>query len=327
MPEDATCGVVLLADWGRQERDQVLHGHAFLRVLADHLGQNGVASLRYDKRGVGKSTGSYDEASAMHFSADAAQALRLLQEKLGGKPCGVLGMGEGATVGALCVDATGDLARFLVTAGGAGERGEDAMAREAERVGRDSGLPGDYITLVNKQMSVLYSTILAEGISDPDSKEFRDRVRKFATDFARILPEEYQEYFGDDLEMRNRFALSCRKCCTPWFRYFFSTNPLDVYERVASVPSVHVFALHGSHDLVTGEHNLNNISEVFTRVRAGEHSSTFEAARFPNHNHFFQQCTTGEMDESEELEETMSPLAMDYVTAFILRVCGGQGES
>ena len=49
---------VLISGSGQQDRDETLMGHKPFLVLADHLARAGVATLRYDDRGVGESTGN-----------------------------------------------------------------------------------------------------------------------------------------------------------------------------------------------------------------------------------------------------------------------------
>jgi len=44
-------------------------------VLADHLTRRGIAVLRFDKRGIGKSTGDYTNATTADFASDAEAVL------------------------------------------------------------------------------------------------------------------------------------------------------------------------------------------------------------------------------------------------------------
>ena len=49
--------VLLLSGSGGSDRDQLIWGHRVFLVLADYLTRQGIAVLRYDDRGVGRSTG------------------------------------------------------------------------------------------------------------------------------------------------------------------------------------------------------------------------------------------------------------------------------
>ena len=50
--------VILISGSGPQNRDEELMGHRPFLVLSDYLTRNGIGVLRFDDRGVGKSTGS-----------------------------------------------------------------------------------------------------------------------------------------------------------------------------------------------------------------------------------------------------------------------------
>ena len=71
--------VVLVAGSGRVDRNETAFGHKIFLLLADTLTRLGVAVLRCDKRGVGKSTGSYALATTADFAADADAAVNFLK--------------------------------------------------------------------------------------------------------------------------------------------------------------------------------------------------------------------------------------------------------
>src|SRR5262249_10347804 len=50
---------LLISGSGPQNRDEFLAGHRPFYVLADYLSRRGIVVLRYDKRGIGKSTGDF----------------------------------------------------------------------------------------------------------------------------------------------------------------------------------------------------------------------------------------------------------------------------
>ena len=70
--------VVLISGSGPQDRDETLFGHRPFAVLADHLSRRGIAVLRYDDRGFGRSTGDHGSATSADFATDANAAVRFL---------------------------------------------------------------------------------------------------------------------------------------------------------------------------------------------------------------------------------------------------------
>ena len=48
---------ILVPGVGSHDRDYTVFGHKPFMLLADHLGRNGIATLRFDERGIGGSGG------------------------------------------------------------------------------------------------------------------------------------------------------------------------------------------------------------------------------------------------------------------------------
>lgn len=81
IPEESSFypAVVLIAGSGPLNRDETMYGHKPFLVIADHLARNGIASLRFDKRGSGQSTGNFVEATTADFASDAEAGIAFLR--------------------------------------------------------------------------------------------------------------------------------------------------------------------------------------------------------------------------------------------------------
>lgn len=90
--------VLLVSGSGLQNRDEELFGHKPFAVLADYLARNGVASLRYDDRGFGQSTGDVTKATTRDFASDAEAGLQFLKADGRFGRVGVIGHSEGASI-------------------------------------------------------------------------------------------------------------------------------------------------------------------------------------------------------------------------------------
>lgn len=73
--------VVLIAGSGQADRNEEVFGHKPFLVISDYLTRNGIAVLRYDKRGVGKSSGDFKAATTADFASDAESAVEYLQTR------------------------------------------------------------------------------------------------------------------------------------------------------------------------------------------------------------------------------------------------------
>lgn len=104
-------GLVLVGGSGPSDR----HNDGFFDVLRERLLTHGLATLSYDKRGVGASTGTWQTATVDELASDAGAALQTLREQPRIRPAavGVLGHSEGGWV-ALRLGARGQAPAHLI---------------------------------------------------------------------------------------------------------------------------------------------------------------------------------------------------------------------
>lgn len=88
--------LILLTGSGLQNRDSEIFGHRPFAVIADFLARRGIATLRYDDRGIGGSTGKLKDISIEDIAQDAASGVEFLRGRF--DTVGVLGHSEGGTV-------------------------------------------------------------------------------------------------------------------------------------------------------------------------------------------------------------------------------------
>jgi hypothetical protein len=104
-------------------------------TLASHLAGHDIASLRYDKRGVGASSGDYLRTGFEEERRDAAQALETLHrvEGVDTGRIGVIGHSVGATI-AIGLASGRDQLAAVVFLGAAARSGLDVMQHQSERI-------------------------------------------------------------------------------------------------------------------------------------------------------------------------------------------------
>ena len=89
--------VVLITGSGQQDRNETIFGHKPFMVIADYLTRNGIAVLRYDDRGAGRSKGMVTNATSLTFAGDASAAVAYPRERpeIDSKKIGLAGHSEG----------------------------------------------------------------------------------------------------------------------------------------------------------------------------------------------------------------------------------------
>lgn len=144
--------VLMVTGSGLQDRDETLFDHRPFAVIADYLARHGIASLRYDDRGFGQSTGDVANATTADFAQDAEAGIRFLRsmnfsEKNGKKTrekpifskVGILGHSEGGSV-AFMLGAR-QAVDFIVALAAPGIKGDTLLVEQTNALLQLSGQP------------------------------------------------------------------------------------------------------------------------------------------------------------------------------------------
>src|SRR5262249_10927087 len=123
----------LITGSGPQDRDESLLGHKPFLVLADHLTRKGIAVLRYDDRGVGKSTGKFATSTSKDFAEDAAGAVAYLRDRKEVSRVGLIGHSEGGLIAPLVAAGSKDVG-FIVLLAGPGMPGDEILLAQGQLI-------------------------------------------------------------------------------------------------------------------------------------------------------------------------------------------------
>lgn len=143
------------------------------RDLAHALAARGVASLRYDKRGVGASGGRFLETGLSDNIDDANAALDEVRRQYEGLPLIIIGHSEGAMIAEAVAADADDLAGVVLLAG-PGTVGEETMKWQARQVA--NALPA---------FARFVTTLMRVDIIDQQRKAI-DKIKATTGDTARI---------------------------------------------------------------------------------------------------------------------------------------------
>ena len=125
--------VLLVTGSGQQNRDEELFNHKPFLVIADYLARQGIATLRYDDRATGASTGGdARSATSEDFARDAAAGLEYLRNKKSFAMVGILGHSEGGLI-AFLLGAQGKT-DFVVSLAGPGVKGDTLLVAQSNRI-------------------------------------------------------------------------------------------------------------------------------------------------------------------------------------------------
>ena len=287
---------VILSSWyGRADRNQAKAGHQPLAVWADALTRRGLATLRYDKRGVGASSGEFDNTTIADSAADLTLATAFLRDQDGIDPAriGLIGHSEGGHISADAAAADPAIAFcVLLTPSGVPEEDmfETELFRAAIAVG---GVP-----LHPERTIRLARAITEAGRTAPSGEAAAARVRDLLTREA-----EAGRFPSDGIEVRAALVAS------PWRRYWWN------YDHTASLGSLTcpVLAVFAGCDLQTPPrwHAPNVRAALAGHPRA-------RIVELAGLNHFLQPAITGAPSEYADIDQTLAPEALGTVCDWVV---------
>jgi uncharacterized protein len=289
---------ILLAGSGPLDRDEAGSGHRPFLVLADHLTRNGIAVLRYDKRGIGKSTGAYDQATTADFAADARAALDFLKnhKDIDARKIGMIGHSEGGIIAPLMASRSPDVAWIVILAGPA-TKGEETLLLQSDLITRAAGMTNDQVA---------------------KSLDFdRESYNLVRHETNRVVLEAKLEALANGSGLGPAMAPGFLQrqihwTSSPWFRYFLDYDPVPALQKTKCP----VLVLSGEKDLqVPPKDNLPLVRDAL----AYGGNKDYQVVEMPGLNHLFQHCYMGLPAESRAIEETFAPEALSKISDWIAK--------
>jgi len=286
-------GVLLITGSGPQDRDESLMQHKPFLILSDYLTRHGIVVLRADDRGTAKSTGVFATATTADFATDVEAGIAYLKTRAEVDPhkIGLIGHSEGGVIAPMVAARNKDVA-FIVMMAGTGVPGDEILVAQGEAIAVASGKAPD------------------EAAKDAVKKREMLKLVETEKDEAVLEKELKEKMAGDVPEAQAGFAV--KQLTSPWFRYFLAYDPATALRKVTCP----VLAINGSLDKqVLPSQNLPPIRKALEEA-GNKH---FEIDELPGLNHLFQTAKTGSPAEYAQIEETMSPVALEKMSGWILK--------
>lgn len=284
-PEGRPCGVIVMATGsGAQNRDEEIFGFKPFKVLSDALTEAGFAVLRTDDRGVGASEGDLTQSSLEDLCTDIAAQMEMLGQEFPGIPKGVLGHSQGGTL-AIKTAARGGC-DFIITLGAPAWTGD---------------------SIVMAQSRALAMAAVGRWDAEAQQRKLLDIAKgPLPAPMAQaMLLGAMSDFYGDAAKLpqvRERLQLEAGQMTSPSYRELLRYDPEADIETIG-VPWL---ALNGAKDFQVPPANLTTIKE---------HNPQAQTIELEGHNHLFQECRTGMLDEYSRLGASPS----DATVAVILQ--------
>ncbi|MFL5296969.1 MAG: alpha/beta hydrolase family protein [Phenylobacterium sp.] len=286
---------VMITGSGAEDRDETIMGHKPFAVIADRLTRDGIAVLRVDDRGFGKSTGDYVKASTQDFAVDAAAQVAWLRKRpdIDPRRVGLIGHSEGGLIGPM-VAARDPRIAFVVMMAGPGAPLGEVLA--AQRAALAPGMGIGKAQLDQSQALVDRAVVAMHGAKDQADAE------------ARALAVLTPAYAA--LGQPQGAVMAAKQLSSPEMRNLMEYDPRPTLAQVKAP----ILALNGSKDMqVPADMDLDAIRD------ATKANKDVTIVKLPGLNHLFQTAPTGAVGEYADIEETVAPIALDTMSAWIVK--------
>ena len=272
--------LIMVTGSGFQNRDEEIFEHKPFAVIADALARAGIASLRYDDRGFGESTGDIISCTTEDLKNDALAGIGLLRERF--DKVGVIGHSEGGTIALML--AAEKKADFIVSLAGVVVSGKETLLWQNRIALAAAGFPADKIDLYCKALDEFFDASIG-GTALPSATKY-DLPAALTQNLAAVAMQLY----------------------TPYLKYFIA---LDMRPLLGNI-TCPVLALNGTRDLqVEPQSNLDALRSGLP-LQPVNKIETVEGV-----NHLFQHCQTGSSSEYRDIEETFAPEVLEKLVEWL----------
>ncbi|WP_282035532.1 alpha/beta hydrolase family protein [Saccharicrinis aurantiacus] len=288
--------VVLISGSGPQNRDEALFGHKPFLVLSDYLTKNGIAVLRFDDRGTAESEGNFVGSSTYDFAKDVESAIEYLKSRpeINKDKLGLIGHSEGGIIASIIAAQNNDV-NYAVLMAGTALRGDQLLLLQAEKISAQMGMDTTVIKQNQEMASGAHQIILNEELSNHKLKD--SLMNYYTLKYDAVLTPQQK------MGMVNQLT-------STWMVEFIRLDPMDYLSQIRCP----LLAINGSKDLqVPAEENLSLIEKAATQSG----NTKMIVKELDGLNHLFQECETGAIAEYGIIEQTISPIALEEMLAWI----------
>lgn len=272
--------LLMVTGSGLQNRDEEIFEHKPFAVIADALARAGIATLRYDDRGFGESTGDVVNCTTEDLKNDALAGVQLLRSRF--DKVGVIGHSEGGTIALIL--AAEKKVDFIVSLAGMAVSGKETLLWQNRLALAAANIPSETIDLYCKALDDAFDASIS-GTAMPSTTQYN-----FPTSLAQNL------------------AVVTKQLQTPYMKHFLALDSRPLLGNITCP----VLALNGTKDTqVDSESNLD-------ALRSGlQKNAKNKLEAIEGVNHLFQHCKTGMATEYGNIEETIAPEVLEKIVSWL----------
>lgn len=319
-----TPALILVAGTGKHDRDCTSNGHKLFYAISDYLSHQGIAVLRYDKRGVGQSQGVFDTTlTTADFASDAQAAFAYLQSRsdIDSSKIGLLGHSEGGLIVSMIASQCPQVAYVISMAGAASTKIEDIVGQAALQVRADGGSQ-EIIDLDALIRTKILTIVDQEKDTQVAAKKIRQAVDEH---FAHLTPEQNLQAEALAFEsgheggtpqapvycisrLNSEFMMHIYN--SQWVRFLIAYDSVAMFKKIKQP----FLAVNGSLDFIVAAQVALPIFALSLLQGGNQDVSLIE---MPSVNHWLQPCSKGSLDEYGKTDVVIAPAFLDLIGNWI----------
>ncbi|WP_299104872.1 alpha/beta fold hydrolase [uncultured Tenacibaculum sp.] len=294
--------VILISGNGKHNRNAEFANHKPFLDVSNYLTKKGIAVFRYDKRGVGESTGDYGAANSFDFANDVRAIFKYLQtrKEIDQNKIGLIGHSEGGLIAPIVAGESPEIA-FIISLAGPSLSGNKILLSQQKAIAMAKGQEPSDIEKSQKLNRDAFEIVRLYKNKDTLKSKMTEYIERISlNDPDKPESMTYDEYVKAQVNGVLR----------PWMVNFLNYNPEEYIKKVKCP----VLALNGAKDLqVLASENLPE----WKRILVNSGNTKVTVREFSNLNHLFQESKTGLPEEYEKLEESFSIKVMEEMVNWI----------
>lgn len=291
--------VIIISGSGAQNRDGKLPGIPFepYAALAQSLTPNGIATFRYDDRGVGQSSGNFSETSLHMLASDVGAVVNYFRNRSSHSFSEIilLGHSQGGIVGGKVAAENQNIDKLILLAS-PGITLADVVINQVANLNREAGLSDSIITKRVALQKAIFDTLRgSQDFSEiENSLVQRDSLSQSGTK-AKML--------------QTRIKQQLNSLTKPFYYSLLDYDPTQDLNQL----NLPVLAVFGGKDTQV---NLGmNKSPLKSALQKS--GTSYQIKVFPEANHLFQKANTGSVQEYSTLESTFVDELIPTLTEWI----------
>ena len=312
-PAHRVPAVVFITGSGLQDRDETIFGHKPFRAIATTLAQAGIASIRCDDRGFGKSTGNGKLATTFDFLEDAKAQVAWLRSRpeIDPKQIGVVGHSEGGLIGLLMSQAPDPAMNFAVLLAPPGISGGEILVGQSADMFTKMKVPPIQLAFTLEKHRQLIDAIVANADEATLTLAMRALVDAQLDCIAKPKPPEAT------IELTVKQGLA--QVTSPWMRTFIALDPAPAIRHI----SVPMLILFGERDVQVSP--ARNLPPYQDGILACPLKPVIVIV--PKANHLFQPARTGMPDEYAAIKVEIDPEVLKKISDWVVSTTSSQPSS